>query len=230
MEGPGVPPPRPSSPPALGQAQCNSKSTKSKSTRFGSPGTCADPMRFRGRGCLSPLLIGSTFSLLREAGRATASRTGPAGCGARTSRLRSPQPPPLPQELIVEAEDTWIRLEGLSESTDYTVLLQAAQDAARSGVTSTAFATGERPARTRAPSPPRPDGQRPSGLRQTWPGRSPAQKLDRLFLRRKILASSTLASPPMTPRTPRPCWEASYNHRSPRAQVPGPPGPTMCAE
>lgn len=129
----------------------------------------------------------------------------------------------------MEAEDTWIRLEGLSESTDYTVLLQAAQDAARSGVTSTAFATGERPARTRAPSPPRRDGRRPSGLRQTWPGRSPAQKLDRLFLRRKILASSTLAPAP-TPPTPRPCWEASYNHRSPRAQVPGPPGPTMCAE
>ncbi|XP_036090483.1 tenascin-R isoform X2 [Rousettus aegyptiacus] len=48
------------------------------------------------------------------------------------------------KELIVEAEDTWIRLEGLSESTDYTVLLQAAQDAARSGVTSTAFTTGGR--------------------------------------------------------------------------------------
>lgn len=99
----------------------------------------------------------------------------------------------------MEAEDTWIRLEGLSESTDYTVLLQAAQDAARSGVTSTAFATGERPARTRAPSPPRPDGRLPSGLRQTWPGRSPAQKLDRLFLRRKILASSTLAPAPDSP-------------------------------
>ncbi|XP_011359587.1 tenascin-R [Pteropus vampyrus] len=48
------------------------------------------------------------------------------------------------KELIVEAEDTWIRLEGLSESTDYTVLLQAAQDAARSSVTSTAFTTGGR--------------------------------------------------------------------------------------
>lgn len=43
----------------------------------------------------------------------------------------------------MEAEDTWIRLEGLSESTDYTVLLQAARDAARSSVTSTAFTTGE---------------------------------------------------------------------------------------
>ena len=51
--------------------------------------------------------------------------------------------PLTPQELIVDAEDTWIRLEGLSESTDYTVLLQAAQDAQRSSVTSTAFTTGE---------------------------------------------------------------------------------------
>lgn len=48
------------------------------------------------------------------------------------------------KELIVDAEDTWIRLEGLSESTDYTVLLQAAQDAERSSVTSTAFTTGGR--------------------------------------------------------------------------------------
>uniref|UniRef100_A0A8D1YQ39 Tenascin-R n=2 Tax=Sus scrofa TaxID=9823 RepID=A0A8D1YQ39_PIG len=48
------------------------------------------------------------------------------------------------KELIVDAEDTWIRLEGLSESTDYTVLLQAAQDTERSGVTSTAFSTGGR--------------------------------------------------------------------------------------
>ncbi|XP_044614287.1 tenascin-R isoform X3 [Equus asinus] len=48
------------------------------------------------------------------------------------------------KELIVDAEDTWIRLEGLSESTDYTVLLQAAQDAARSSITSTAFTTGGR--------------------------------------------------------------------------------------
>ncbi|KAK2496183.1 hypothetical protein MC885_003829 [Smutsia gigantea] len=47
------------------------------------------------------------------------------------------------KELIVDAEDTWIRLEGLSESTDYTVLLQAAQDASRSSITSTTFATGE---------------------------------------------------------------------------------------
>ncbi|XP_070447060.1 tenascin-R isoform X3 [Equus przewalskii] len=48
------------------------------------------------------------------------------------------------KELIVDAEDTWIRLEGLSESTDYTVLLQAAQDATRSSITSTAFTTGGR--------------------------------------------------------------------------------------
>lgn len=50
----------------------------------------------------------------------------------------------VPQELIVDAEDTWIRLEGLSESTDYTVLLQAAQDTTRSSLTSTTFTTGER--------------------------------------------------------------------------------------
>nr|XP_020141045.1 tenascin-R isoform X3 [Microcebus murinus] len=48
------------------------------------------------------------------------------------------------KELIVDAEDTWIRLEGLSENTDYTVLLQAAQDASWSSVTATTFATGGR--------------------------------------------------------------------------------------
>ncbi|XP_046286236.1 tenascin-R isoform X3 [Marmota monax] len=48
------------------------------------------------------------------------------------------------KELIVDAEDTWIRLEGLLENTDYTVLLQAAQDATRSSITSTAFTTGGR--------------------------------------------------------------------------------------
>ncbi|XP_066117302.1 tenascin-R isoform X2 [Saccopteryx bilineata] len=48
------------------------------------------------------------------------------------------------KELIVDAEDTWIRLEGLSESTDYTVLLQAAQDTERSSVTSATFTTGGR--------------------------------------------------------------------------------------
>uniref|UniRef100_Q05546-2 Isoform 2 of Tenascin-R n=1 Tax=Rattus norvegicus TaxID=10116 RepID=Q05546-2 len=48
------------------------------------------------------------------------------------------------KELIVDAEDTWIRLEGLSENTDYTVLLQAAQEATRSSLTSTIFTTGGR--------------------------------------------------------------------------------------
>ncbi|XP_034522648.1 tenascin-R isoform X2 [Ailuropoda melanoleuca] len=48
------------------------------------------------------------------------------------------------KELIVDAEDTWIRLEGLLESTDYTVLLQAAQDTSRSGLTSATFTTGGR--------------------------------------------------------------------------------------
>lgn len=49
------------------------------------------------------------------------------------------------QELIVDAEDTWIRLEGLSETTQYTVRLQAAQNAMRSGFISTTFTTGEDP-------------------------------------------------------------------------------------
>ncbi|NWY05530.1 TENR protein, partial [Nothoprocta ornata] len=48
------------------------------------------------------------------------------------------------KELIVDAEDTWIRLEGLSETTEYTVRLQAAQNAMRSGFTSTTFTTGGR--------------------------------------------------------------------------------------
>uniref|UniRef100_A0A0D9RHP7 Tenascin R n=1 Tax=Chlorocebus sabaeus TaxID=60711 RepID=A0A0D9RHP7_CHLSB len=48
------------------------------------------------------------------------------------------------KELIVDAEDTWIRLEGLLENTDYTVLLQAAQDTGWSSITSTAFTTGGR--------------------------------------------------------------------------------------
>ncbi|KAJ6654663.1 hypothetical protein lerEdw1_006685 [Lerista edwardsae] len=48
------------------------------------------------------------------------------------------------KELIVDAEDTWIRLEGLSENTEYTVRVQAAQDAVRSGFTSTVFTTGGR--------------------------------------------------------------------------------------
>ncbi|XP_058299407.1 tenascin-R isoform X2 [Hylobates moloch] len=48
------------------------------------------------------------------------------------------------KELIVDAEDTWIRLEGLLENTHYTVLLQAAQDTTWSSITSTAFTTGGR--------------------------------------------------------------------------------------
>ncbi|NXE66747.1 TENR protein, partial [Calcarius ornatus] len=48
------------------------------------------------------------------------------------------------KELIVDAEDTWIRLEGLSETTEYTVHLQAAQNAMRSGLVSTTFTTGGR--------------------------------------------------------------------------------------
>lgn len=43
----------------------------------------------------------------------------------------------------MDAEDTWIRLEGLSETTEYTVHLQAAQNAVRSGLISTTFTTGE---------------------------------------------------------------------------------------
>lgn len=43
----------------------------------------------------------------------------------------------------MDAEDTWIRLEGLSENTEYTVRLQAAQDAVRSGFISTIFTTGK---------------------------------------------------------------------------------------
>ncbi|XP_007525269.1 tenascin-R [Erinaceus europaeus] len=48
------------------------------------------------------------------------------------------------KELIVDAEDTWIRLEGLLESTDYRVHLQAAQDSARSSTTFTTFSTAGR--------------------------------------------------------------------------------------
>lgn len=54
-----------------------------------------------------------------------------------------PPPGTHVQELIVDAEDTWIRLEGLSETTEYTVHLQAAQNAMRSGLISTTFTTGE---------------------------------------------------------------------------------------
>lgn len=44
---------------------------------------------------------------------------------------------------MVDAEDTWIRLDGLLERSDYTVALRAAQGGERSSATSTAFSTGE---------------------------------------------------------------------------------------
>ena len=82
----------------------------------------------------------------------------PLPCSPPWWALCSPTSTSLPrfilQELIVDAEDTWIRLEGLSESTDYTVLLQAAQDTERSSITSTAFATGERGTSTLPSLPP----------------------------------------------------------------------------
>ena len=46
------------------------------------------------------------------------------------------------QELILDAEDTWIRLEGLAETTEYTVRLQAARGLDTSSIVSTAFTTG----------------------------------------------------------------------------------------
>lgn len=46
------------------------------------------------------------------------------------------------QELILDAEDTWIRLEGLAEITEYTVNLQAARGLDTSAVVSTTFITG----------------------------------------------------------------------------------------
>lgn len=46
------------------------------------------------------------------------------------------------QELILDAEDTWIRLEGLAETTEYTVNLQAARGLDTSAVVSTTFITG----------------------------------------------------------------------------------------
>ncbi|XP_030062602.1 tenascin-R [Microcaecilia unicolor] len=48
------------------------------------------------------------------------------------------------KELIVDAEDTWIRLEGLSEKMEYTVQLLSAQATTKSGIISTVFTTGER--------------------------------------------------------------------------------------
>lgn len=46
------------------------------------------------------------------------------------------------QELILDAEDTWIRLEGLAETTEYTVRLQAARGLETSAVVSMSFTTG----------------------------------------------------------------------------------------
>lgn len=46
------------------------------------------------------------------------------------------------QELILDSEDTWIRLEGLAETTEYTVQLQAARGLDTSAVVSTTFTTG----------------------------------------------------------------------------------------
>uniref|UniRef100_A0A3P9M8X8 Tenascin R (restrictin, janusin) n=1 Tax=Oryzias latipes TaxID=8090 RepID=A0A3P9M8X8_ORYLA len=48
------------------------------------------------------------------------------------------------KELILDAEDMWIRLEGLAESTEYTVKLQAARGLDTSAVVSTTFTTGSR--------------------------------------------------------------------------------------
>ncbi|XP_072544351.1 tenascin-R isoform X2 [Salminus brasiliensis] len=48
------------------------------------------------------------------------------------------------KELILDAEDTWIRLEGLAETTDYTVRLQAARGLETSAIVSTSFTTGNR--------------------------------------------------------------------------------------
>uniref|UniRef100_A0AAR2L8S8 Tenascin R (restrictin, janusin) n=1 Tax=Pygocentrus nattereri TaxID=42514 RepID=A0AAR2L8S8_PYGNA len=48
------------------------------------------------------------------------------------------------KELILDAEDTWIRLEGLAEATEYTVRLQAARGLETSAIVSTSFTTGNR--------------------------------------------------------------------------------------
>uniref|UniRef100_A0A8C1I2S3 Tenascin R (restrictin, janusin) n=1 Tax=Cyprinus carpio carpio TaxID=630221 RepID=A0A8C1I2S3_CYPCA len=48
------------------------------------------------------------------------------------------------KELILDAEDTWIRLEGLAETTEYTVRLQAARGLETSAIVSTSFTTGNR--------------------------------------------------------------------------------------
>ncbi|KAL6490212.1 hypothetical protein MHYP_G00005570 [Metynnis hypsauchen] len=48
------------------------------------------------------------------------------------------------KELILDAEDTWIRLEGLAEATEYTVRLQAARGLETSAIVSNSFTTGNR--------------------------------------------------------------------------------------
>ncbi|KAM4720711.1 tenascin-R [Rhinophrynus dorsalis] len=48
------------------------------------------------------------------------------------------------KELIVDAEDTWILLEGLLESTEYNVSLLSMQDGERSSIIHTVFTTGGR--------------------------------------------------------------------------------------
>nr|XP_055057751.1 tenascin-R isoform X1 [Misgurnus anguillicaudatus] len=48
------------------------------------------------------------------------------------------------KELIFESEDTWIRLEGLAETTEYTVRLQASRGLETSAIVSTTFTTGNR--------------------------------------------------------------------------------------
>ncbi|XP_061776415.1 tenascin-R isoform X2 [Nerophis ophidion] len=48
------------------------------------------------------------------------------------------------KELILDSEDTWIRLEGLAETTEFTVKLQAARGFDTSAVVSTTFITGSR--------------------------------------------------------------------------------------
>ncbi|XP_063284311.1 tenascin-R isoform X2 [Pelobates fuscus] len=75
---------------------------------------------------------------------------------ARTSALVSWQPPistienyvlsykstnGTRKELIVDAEDTWIRLEGLLENTEYTVTILSVQDGERSSMIQTVFIT-----------------------------------------------------------------------------------------
>ncbi|XP_062849990.1 tenascin-R [Trichomycterus rosablanca] len=48
------------------------------------------------------------------------------------------------KELILDAEDTWIRLEGLAELREYTVRLQAARGLETSAIVSIIFTTGQR--------------------------------------------------------------------------------------